>query len=126
MCSSYYDTILARRDLDLIDGFTITATLTIDGDEDTITVPDWATPADYQALLDGEWVYALLTVTASRAGHTLGTAYLGGVVHGTLASGTDCDGFSPDYLPHLVVDAISDARDTLALLTAPDRTPAAV
>jgi hypothetical protein len=60
----------------------------------------------------GVWLWFVARVTASKAGIALGTSYLGACCYASAAEFIDCS------FDDMALDAIAEARDTLAKLAA--------
>lgn len=108
------------RDLYEREGFDIRASIMSDD-----LAPDFYdcySEAQLEAWRNGEWQFVVLKVSASRRGHELGTAYLGGMEYGTMPvpegeGYIDCDPLEDSiYLNDLIHDAVTEAKTELRAL----------
>lgn len=117
--------MIDSKDLGTVEGFDIRAVVDYDNcilrpDEeydcyDDETVKAWERD---------DWTFTVLKVSAIREGIELGVAYLAGCEYGWMPTspGTEPIFISPfdetDYIEDLTAEAVSEAKDTIAKLTA--------
>lgn len=95
------------------DGFRITLELLPEHES-----PDWDFESEeekqdlFRRIEQGDILWFVAKVTASRLGIELGTDYLGGCCYGSVEEFLHPDGYFPD----MVDEAIAEARKTLAVL----------
>ncbi|QDH93030.1 hypothetical protein SEA_STEPHIG9_84 [Mycobacterium phage Stephig9] len=117
--------VLDSKALGERDGFDLRVEVTYDED---------GRPADYdcydeatvKAWEEGEWEFTLLRVVASKRGHELGSAYLGGVERGWFPREDQADlwvdplsdEWIADYTDDMIEEALQQAKAELAALVA--------
>jgi hypothetical protein len=119
------NTAIDSIDLGIVDGFQIHAELFDDptyyGDGPDGDYSDEQIAA-YRA---GDWYYTVIVVTASRAGHKLGSDTLGLVEYGTIPGAGEIDPLNDEhgslaaYRADMVDNAVADARMTLSQINDP-------